>query len=418
MIKLGYAEADITPEKPMELIGFYREDNMSKGIQSALFAQVTVWDNGERCCLITIDSIGFMKELTDVLRIKAGDVLGVSRDKVMVCFSHTHAAPNADSDRQYFEMICDKVLAAVHVAMLDLKTVSVGWENVEVDIGVNRRAGNANVDQRAGILKVYDEERRKNRLIMVRVTAHGNVLKRDNHMLSSDYFGAIREVLQEQYDCPVMVIQGAAGNIAPKYFDSEETPIDARGSEYVRSKDALKNMADEVYRKLSKKIEMISLSVEIPVQMYSKEIILFANVPSLNEAERIASEAQQACGIDGMEWLEEVNRLYKEGIKKQEECVEVQYFFIGDWCLCGVPYEIMVEFALEGVKQTGNEFFYVNGYTNGCLSYFPTEEEFDKGGYEVYWSMLIYYKFFHRVFPFERDSAKKLMAFMVEERQA
>ncbi len=59
----------------------------------------------------------------------------------------------------------------------------------------------------------------------------------------------------------------------------------------------------------------------------------------------------------------------------------------GKWCICGVPYELMTEFALESMEQLNNSFFYVNGYTNGCLSYFPTEEEYDKGSYEVYWSI-------------------------------
>ena len=59
MIRLGFAEADITPEKPAELVGFYREDNLSKGILKPLTAQAAVWEAGERCCLITVDSIGF-----------------------------------------------------------------------------------------------------------------------------------------------------------------------------------------------------------------------------------------------------------------------------------------------------------------------------------------------------------------------
>ena len=73
----------------------------------------------------------------------------------------------------------------------------------------------------------------------------------------------------------------------------------------------------------------------------------------------------------------------------------------------------MAEFALESMEKLNNPFFYVNGYTNGCSSYFPTEEEYDKGGYEVYWSILIYYKYYNRVFPFERNSAGKLIAFIV-----
>ena len=56
----------------------------------------------------------------------------------------------------------------------------------------------------------------------------------------------------------------------------------------------------------------------------------------------------------------------------------------------------------------------MNGYTNGCLLYFPTEEEYDAGGYEVFWSMLIYYKYLDRVFAFRREEAKKLIESVVD----
>ena len=414
MIKLGYAQVDITPAEPMELVGFYREDNVSKGVQSPLLAQVAVWEDEEWYCLITVDSLGFMKDMTDLLREKVGRGLGVSKDKVMVCFSHTHAAPNADSEKQYFEMICEKALMAVEQAMADLKPVSVGYGNAEVNIGVNRRPNGTKIDKRAGFLLAHDEKEQKNRLLLVRLTAHGNVLKADNYRISPDYFGEVRETLQKQYGCQVMVVQGAAGNIAPKYFDSENTPVDARGPEFVRTKDALNCMAEEVRKKFAGSMAQMTLTTEGTVRMSSKEMTLYAEVPSLEVAKQIASEAKQFCGIDGSEWLAEVNQLRENGIQQQEEKVEVQYFSVGDWCLCGVPYELMTEFALQGVEQTGNEFFYINGYTNGCLSYFPMKEEFDKGGYEVYWSMLIYYKYFHRVFPFEQESGEALLKFMIE----
>lgn len=414
MLKLGYAHTDITPTEPMELVGFYREDNISKGVQSPLLAQVAVWESEERCCLVTVDSLGFMKNMTDLLRERVCRVLDVPKDKVMVCFSHTHAAPNADSEKQYFEMICEKVSMAAEQALHDLKPVSVGYGNAEVNIGVNRRPNGTKIDKRAGALLAHNEKLQKNCLLLVRLTAHGNVLKADNYRISPDYFGAVRKSLQKQYDCPVMVIQGAAGNIAPKYFDSENTPVDARGPEFVRTKDALNCMAEEVCRKLAESTDKISLAADAVARMYSKEMMLYAEVPSLRLAEQIASEAKENCGIDGAAWLEEVSRLCENGIQRQEELVEVQYFSVGDWCLCGVPYELMTEFALDGAEQTGNEYFYINGYTNGCLSYFPTEEEFDKGGYEVYWSMLIYYKYFHRVFPFERESGNALLKFMID----
>ena len=413
MIKLGYAEIDITPKIPMQLIGFNRTDNMSRGILKPLFAQVSIWESGNLHCLITIDNIGFKKELADILRIKVSNILEVTRDKVMLCFSHCHSAPNVDASKEYFEMVCSHILTAVHRAENDMHSVFVGWDNVEVDIGVNRRADNVNLDKRAGILKVCGLDKKERKLLLIRVTAHCNVLKRDNYLVSPDYFGSIRELLQENYGCPVMVIQGSAGNIAPKYFNSAETPIDARGAQYIRSSTALEEMADVVWEKLSQRIALIEMADTLAIDMYSREMRLYADVPSPTMAEKIAEDARNYCGIDGRAWLEEINRLHSAGVCRQEETVEIQYFAIGKWCICGVPYELMVEFALVPMEKLNNPFFYVNGYTNGCLSYFPTEEEYDKGGYEVYWSMLLYYKYFNRVFPFERDSASKLIAFIL-----
>lgn len=414
MIKLGYAETDITPKIPMQLVGFNRTDNMSRGVLKPLLAQVSIWESGDRYCLITIDNIGFKKELADILRIKVSNSLKVSYDKVMLCFSHCHSAPNVADSEEYFEMVCRNILMAVYSAKIDMHPVLVGWDNVEVDIGVNRRQDNINLDKRAGILKVCGLDKEETKLLLIRVTAHCNVLKRDNYLISPDYFGSIRELLQENYGCPIMVIQGSAGNIAPKYFDSTETPIDARGAQYIRSSTALEDMAAIVWEELSQRIALIEVADMSAIDMYSREMSLYADIPSLIMAEKIAEEAMNYCGIDGRAWLEEIKGLHNTGVYRQEETIEVQYFAIGKWCICGVPYELMVEFALESMEKLNNPFFYVNGYTNACLSYFPTEEEYDKGGYEVYWSILLDYKYFNRVFPFERDSASKLIEFILE----
>ena len=125
MIRLGFAGADITPEKPAELVGFHREDNLSRGVLKPLAAQVSVWEAGERCCLIAIDSIGFTKELTNELRNRVHGILDIPAEKVMICFSHTHAAPEAESQRDYFELVCRRVEeAAVRAAVLC-------WENAQ-----------------------------------------------------------------------------------------------------------------------------------------------------------------------------------------------------------------------------------------------------------------------------------------------
>lgn len=414
MFKLGYAEADITPHCAIETVGFNRKDNTSRGILQPLLAQIAVWSEAEKYCLITIDSIGFKKELTDALRKRIALVLSIPCESVMVCFSHCHSAPKADTEPEYYEMVCRKVEAAAKEAEEKLEEISVGWKNSYVDIGVNRRKESETLDKRLGILKVCDKKNGTVKLLILRLTAHCNALKSDNYMISPDFFGAVREVLQERYQSPVMIVQGAAGNIAPKYFKSEQTPIDASGEQYIRSETALKDIAQVVLESVEPIITTMKTEEITSIMMYSQSIVLYARVPTYEEAQQIAKEAREKCGIDGENWLREIQRLNQSGIEVQEETVEVQYFKIGKWCLCGVPYEIMTEFALRAQDQLKDEYFYLNGYTNGCSSYFPSEEEFDLGGYEVYWSLLIYYPYFNRVFPLKRESATTLINFVVQ----
>lgn len=413
-LQLGFAEVDITPSKPMKLAGFYRGDSRSRGVLAPLMAQVAVWKSEGTCCLITIDSIGFTRELSNALRERVGKHLEVLPEKVMLCFSHTHAAPDADEERDYYEEVSNKIEECVSKAKENLSTVSVGWDNGEAKIGVNRRWISEDTDDRIGILKICDEQTKRPKLLILRVTAHGNVLKRDNYMVSPDYFGDVRMVAGQRFRCPVMVIQGAAGSTAPKYFCSQETPVDAQSEQCMRSKDALVEMANLIVESVSEKFDAIIPNKELAVHMYTEHIELISDVPSREKALHIAEDAKILCGIEDTGWLEKVASLNMTGVQEQREDVEMQFFSIGDWCMCGGPYEFMVGFALDAARILQNKFFYLNGYTNGCLLYFPTEEEFEAGGYEVFWSMLIYYRYLDRVYPFRREESTKLIRFVME----
>lgn len=420
-LMLGFAEADITPAGPIETIGFGRADEISRGVLHPLSAQVAVWRRGEMlCCLVTIDHIGFSREHADRLRDCVGAVLGVDRQRVMLCFSHGHASPNESAAPEYERLVRERVVQAARAAAGDLSPVSVAWGNAQTDIGLNRRPGGGPTDRRLGVLKVVHAQSGALRLLLLRLTAHCNVLKQDNYQISPDYFGTVRDVLGAKYNCPVMVTQGAAGDIAPKYYRSAIDPPDAPDGRFIRTDTALRDMADAVLRDAAGVIRDLSPTegTEDWLDMRSRFLTLYADVPSWDRALEIAAEAREACGIDGTGWLKEVQRLLRSGVSRQAETVEVQYFTLGTGCLCGVANEILCEFALRAARALRDEKFYLNGYTNGCTGYFPTEEVFDEGGYEVYWSMLVFYLYHGRVFPLRRASAERLIRFVVENRPA
>lgn len=412
---LGFSQADITPKGSVQTVGFGRADEYARGVRGRLIAQVSTWRLGDETgCLIAIDHIGFSIEHANALRDEIGEILNVAREKVMLCFSHTHSAPNDSIEANWFDETRQKIAGCAKNAAQAMTPVFIAWGNARTTIGVNRRAENAEMDDRIGILKVVDAKTGANRLALLRLTAHANVLKGDNYDISPDYFGSVRDALSEKLGCPVMLTQGASGDVAPRYFDSEITPPDAADDRFIRSKTALADMAREVAADALPVWEALRPRKARRFRMYARVIELNADVPTIARAREIAEEALRYCGIDGNGWMKEVERLNETGIQSQTDSAEIQYFALDDGCLCGVPYEILCGFALRASEMLGDDFFYFGGYTNGSAGYLPTEEAFDEGGYEVYWSMLVFYMYYHRVFPFRRESASQLIRFAAD----
>lgn len=423
-VYMGYAQEDITPIKEVQIVGYdARIDNTSKGILHNLIAQTLICKTSkETCCLITIDSLGFTVELTNILRKKVADALKTKPDKVMVCFSHTHAAPNAALEPEYYKCICEKVVVSAKYAVNNLFPVHAAWGIAENTIGMNRRGSEHPVDNRLGILKICDAEQGDLKVLVLRVTAHGNVLMPDNYFISPDYFGTTRDILESKYGCKIMMIQGASGNVRPKFRQENADFLEIHPAEaaklritepmqkeyFNQSLKSLENMAYTIYQSVQKVIDDVSTHPIENLTMFSVNRPFHATVPTMEQAKFIADEAFEKAAIDGTGWLMEVEQLLNKNVKQQTATVEIQYFALDNGCICGIPNEAMTEIAVEVERKAHMPFIFFNGYTNGCSSYLPTAEEYDKGGYEVLWSNLLYYQYHGRVMSFNRDTAELL----------
>ena len=61
------------------------------------------------------------------------------------------------------------------------------------------------VDKRIGMLAIRNAETKELSGIIVFCTAHPNVLKGDSDVLSADYPGMTREILEKIVNCPVIM---------------------------------------------------------------------------------------------------------------------------------------------------------------------------------------------------------------------
>lgn len=405
--KAAFAQADITPDFQVELIGCYREDSLSQGVLHPLYAQVLVMEfDGRKYSLISIDSLGLTTKLSDELRLMVAKELETSVSCIMLCFSHTHSAPEPLSPvngERYFSLMCQQIKKCVEEALKNLEPCKAGWAMTNTQIGENRREGCTEVDNRLGAFKITDTATGRPIAVIFRMTAHANVLMSCNNKISSDYFGLAREKLQSHFLCPAVLIQGASGNIKPAGVDKI---LGGRISDLDRISDMLLASAKQL------QFDMTEVS---SLQMVSKTLDYYSDVPSDEESKRIADDAKETCCIDGSEWLRECERLRESGIAFQVQEGEIQFFILGEGCFCGVPDEIFCEISLEATKRAQAPFLFLNGYTNGCTGYLPHCEEWVKGGYETLYSYLQYYGFHGHVMPFRKDTADRLIKLVLRE---
>lgn len=395
--KAAFSQIDITPAFETELIGCFRKDNRAKGVLSKLYAQVVLLKSDRDIfCLIAIDNLGLTVALGNALREAIAKQLKTTKAHIMLNFSHTHSAPCPASfalnGNQYFSFMMEQILRAVIVASETFVPCKIAWAMTDTGIGENRREDCDTVDSRLGALKIVEATTKKPLVVILRVTAHANVLMEQNNAIASDYFDLAREVLGEYFACPVMLMQGAAGNIKPVGVDK------IRGGNVSDIKPIIEML------KCSARRLCFDLHDINDIQMLSKEITYICDVPT----KALAVEIAEASKMDARNWLAECERLRTAGIKTQSQTREMQFLKIDQGCICGVPDEIFCEISLEASKLTNNPFVFLNGYTNACTGYLPTKEEWSKGGYETLYSYLIFYSFHGTVMPFRDDTAMQI----------
>jgi len=103
---LGLSAVDITPSLPMQIVGFGREDELSRGVLHSLSAQVSVWQLAfEKCYLVTIDHIGFSTRHADILRNEIGEICPYPKIRLCCAFPIRTRHPTTVSKRNTLIML-------------------------------------------------------------------------------------------------------------------------------------------------------------------------------------------------------------------------------------------------------------------------------------------------------------------------
>jgi len=91
----GVATVDITPSYPVRLNGFGGRTRESQGVRQSLFAKALAVGSSDddTVIIVTVDTLGVPAEMTNRVTAALEARLGLARERLALCASHTHSGP-------------------------------------------------------------------------------------------------------------------------------------------------------------------------------------------------------------------------------------------------------------------------------------------------------------------------------------
>jgi hypothetical protein len=240
----GVARRDVTPP-----VGIYSRSwgaathDVAEGVHRPLTATAAVFaplaGAGSTLALVALD-VGWFPYAPDErgLRTAVMERTGLEEPELLVQLSHTHAGantnswlegrPGTDLIASYIARLTEQVCEAVLEARSNLAEAYVTYGQGRCGLAANRDFWDAeaghfacgyNPDEVADdtlmVARATDTEGRT-LATLFNYACHPTTLAWENRLLSPDYVGAAREVLERAFDAPALFLQGTSGELAPR----------------------------------------------------------------------------------------------------------------------------------------------------------------------------------------------------------
>jgi hypothetical protein len=382
-------------------------------------------DNLEsRVAIVALDLIGLRGEtLVAPIKAQVQAITGIPPERVFLNCSHTHYGPAVGQEREggdtavanaYREALPHHLAGVIAAADSARRPVTLSAGRGAVRVGINRRERRADgriilgqnpegtLDSEVQVWRfdAADAEvsepgaplgwvRRSAApvAVLVNYACHGVSLGSPMRLMSADFMGVMRQLVEALVGGTALYVQGACGNINPSLmgpnWDHPRRLGNALGAEAARV--AL----------LAQPIESLPIRVtrehlELPALMPRSIDEGRARVAALEaEKERLDANSVPA-GAGARSWntrrLERARQAFaalERGETLPPVAAEIGALRIGDAALATNPSELFCDIGMAIKRDSPFPWTAVAGYTDGSAGYVPTRYAYPEGGYEV-----------------------------------
>lgn len=244
-LQVGYGRADITPANGTPLGGYLNGDHrQSTEVMDKLYATcISLYDGKDQVLLITTDVLYTPEAYFVPARKAVSEATGVAEQNIFIAGTHTHSGPdfdyigteNLEAVETYKQLWIDGCAASAKEALKNQCAATMSGTKFETEylnyVRHYKQASGAYVGDNFGdinnstivdyaeegdkemILVKFDREKGKDVLLM-NFQAHPSSFTGgiDKTVVSADFIGSVRSMIEKEQDILFAYYTGAAGN--------------------------------------------------------------------------------------------------------------------------------------------------------------------------------------------------------------
>ncbi len=432
MLTAGAGRSDITPPVGIAHAGWGAATHQrAEGVDMPFFATALYVTDGELEIAIVDLDMGVLTNEDDMaIRDAVESTSGIKPENLRLSATHTHSGPvnrgswldeGMDLVGPYWDSLPSRVAEAVNTARWAAKPAHVGVGKGSSSINVNRRPALENgtlftgrnwegvVDHEVGVVAFNDNEGNPIATIL-NYACHPTILGPANKLLSPDYPGTTRKVVEQYAGGLCLFLQGAAGNCGPTHgfigevavaewlgnrlgleaarvrLEIDPMPRKERLVEVVQSGADLGMYEDDAVGEPDDTLRVVNTTATLPIGQFPSVKDAQAEfdnvVETLNATRESGTEAEIKLAVSN---AKRANFVLNNSIRTEDGPMgmRVQAMRIGPAALVGIPVEAFCEIGMAVKESSPATQTLFSGYTNGSLGYMPMADNFEEGGYEV-----------------------------------
>lgn len=381
-MRVSIIKKNINPIVPSYLSGQINRVSKHTGILDTIYCTSLILEiNNELLCFIAYDLLQFDDYLSNRIRDRISSHTKILKSNIFTIPSHTHAGPEVlrdglfgiktESEVQdgYLDFLVDTSLECVNKSLDNLLECTIGYSEVAInDYYGNRNDPSKLSDKALRIIRF--NQNKKTIAILVNLACHPTILGAQNTLISSDLMGVIRKGLEDRFDCPVMMTNGAEGDMSNRHYRLSSDEF-----ELIRTGNGILN---QIPLQLESRLLNITESAVYQKQF---QFICSRDTQRIEKAIQLNIELIKiTSNQDALKLLNATNTVLIHRLKMDNpKVLEIEYSIIDldKIIICCIPMELFSSLYLM-LKERMNYPILIFGLTNTSIGYCVDNESYEQ----------------------------------------